>query len=318
MAINFEKLDYGIAPDSPSLDNLIQVLIARARDDDKGLDIDKTSRAYFATNEWHKTILDTIDFKNKSALGIIGSTDFMLSALNRGVRDFFGVDISLPACLFAELKITGLKNLSYDSYLGFFSYDEPLAPDAFSKSVYEIKLRPDLSRVARTFFDNIIGQTFDYTLPDYTKVNVPLAFAFFLTPNCSTSFRQVISYLKSAETFYDTKRKISEATISLVQGEFLEEIGTESKAQEGFDMIYASNISDCMNLPGTELMQALGRGLSQDGKIIFYSLLNNFNCVRQLVQKAGFDVKQYKPICREHGLKDVIFPDAYVAWRKTR
>lgn len=316
MTINFGKLDYGIPADDSSLDNLIQVLIAKAQNDDRSLGVDKSSRAYFATNEWHNAVLDRIDFRNKRALGIIGSTDFMLSAVNKGASEFVGVDISLLACLFAELKITGLKNLSYESYLQFFSYDEPLAPDAFSKSVYETTLRLGLSSVARTFFDNVIGKTFDYFLPDNTKVNVPLVFAFFLTPEYSNSFKQAVPYLKSAETFYDTKRKLSEARISLVQGEFLEHISTKNKAPEEFDIIYASNISDCVNMPGTEFMQALGKGLSPDGKIIFYALLNNFNAMRRLVQAAGFDVKQYRPACGEPGLKEVLIKDAYVAWRK--
>jgi len=316
MTINFGKLDYGILSDNSSLDNLIQALIVRARDDDRSLGLDKGSRVYFASNEWHKTILDNIDFGNKRALGIIGSTDFMLSAINKGTKEFVGVDISLMPCLFAELKITGLKNLSYDDYIGFFSYEKPLAHNAFSESVYETKLRPDLSQAARAFFDKIIGQTFDYSTLDHTKVNVPLAFAFFLTPDCLTSFHQVIPYLKSAEIFYDTKRKLSGAQISLIQGDFLELISSKNKMQGEFDLIYASNIADCVNLPCSQFMQALGDGLSPQGKIIFYAYLNNSKSAHQLMQKAGFNLKEYKPTRREPGLKEVIFPDAYVAWKK--
>ncbi len=318
MGINFEKLDYGIPAGSPSLDNLIEVLISSATKEDVRTSFGKHSRAYLSTNEWHQAVLDNVDFKNKRVLGVTGSADFMLSSINKGAREFVGVDISLLSCLFAELKIAGLRNLSHEQFTGFFVSNEPDDPRAFSINTYETKLRNDLSTVAKAFFDKIIGNTYQHSFPGRVQAAMPLAYAFFTISDDSYDLQAETHYLSSPEHFYHTKRQLANSEINLVRGDLLEKIRSEDSVKGKFDIIYTSNIHDYASLKPSAMMNVVNQRLNPGGKIIFFPFVNKKDEIREELNSSGFETKEYYPVDMPFSLVPALLSIGYVAWKNDK
>jgi len=317
MGINFEKLDYGIPVGSPSLDNLIEVLISKATKESIRTSFGKHSKAYLSTNEWHRAVLDNVDFKNKRVLGVTGSADFMLSSINQGAREFVGVDISLLSCFFAELKIMGLRNLSYEEFTGFFLLDEDDSR-AFSINTYETKLRNDISPAAKAFFDKVIGETYMHTFPGESKATMPLPYAFFTIPSGSYRLQREISYLSSPTHFYEAKKQLANAEINLVQGDLLEKIRSEDSVKGKFDVIYTSNIHDYSDLGLSKIMNLVNQKLNPGGKIIFFPDVSNKDKMREELNASGFETKEYYPVDMPFSLVPALLPIGYAAWKKTK
>jgi hypothetical protein len=287
-------------------------LISKAKKDD-GLSNKRESKAWISTNEWHQTILEQINFKNKRVLGITGSADFMLSSINKGAREFVGVDISLLSCFFAELKTIGLKNLSYSEFMNFFMLEEPEDPYAFSKATYKAKLRDDISPVARAFFDKVIGSTYRETLPGNIRATIPLVYAFFKIPVGSYALQSDISYLSSPTHFYEAKKQLANAGISLVKGGLLEKISSEDEVKGKFDIIYTSNIHDYSDLEPSAIMDLVHQRLNPGGKIIFFPFSKPKDEISEELASSGFEVKEYYPIDVP---SSVLMPIGYAAWKK--
>lgn len=317
MGINFEKLDYGIAPGAQSLDNLIEILISKAGSEDTRSSFDKNSKTYIVTNEWHQAIFDNIDFKSKRVLGVTGGADFMLSSIAKGAREFVGVDISLLSCFFAELKTIGLQSLSYDEFKGFFLIDAD-DPRAFSKDTYETKMRDALSPVARTFFDRIIGKTYNHTFPGSIKSTMPLAYAFFTITNDSYRLQPELSYMSSPAHFYEAKKQLANAEVSLVQGGLIEKIRSEDSVKGKFDIIYTSNIHDYSDLRPGIMMNLVHQRLNPGGKIIFFPFTKKKDEIVEELVSSGFEVKEYNPVDVPLSLVPALMPTAYVAWKKKK
>ena len=116
----------------------------------KGIDLERifTKKVYPVwafTNENLEELKNLTNFKNKEIFSILGSADQPIYFLCQGAKTVIACDNRDLACLFAEFKISVLKNLSFKEIF--------LEKEKENSKIYFEKIRNELSLKAKKFFD---------------------------------------------------------------------------------------------------------------------------------------------------------------------
>lgn len=246
------------------------------------------AEAYIRTNEFLPNAMN-LDYNNKDILGIIGAGDFLYSALFKGAKSITGVDVSLYACLLAELKHSGILNIDYHDFITFFGHgnifdskgekdlklsfnDSHINCLGFSESVYYKHLRNGISIQTQNFFDGIIGKV--------NSKGEPLVYDSLMT-ECSGLSIEAVPYLSSKANFLKTRKKLHKSNFPL----FPIPIGMFN-SEEKYDIIYLSNIFDCLPL------DTLFDLLKPDGYILGFSPRRNLEIAEALPNELIFNTSK--------------------------
>lgn len=265
--------------------------------------------AYRFTNEWLEGLFSKINYKNKNILSIVGSGDHIFSSIMNNATSVTCFDQSIYACFFAELKYSGIVNLEYEEFNGFFG--EPLKnneyghmmigdsdfidTNTFDIGTYE-KIKDELSNITKEFFDEIIKKKLNYE-----GVEIPYAYAY-MTGTDSGFTKKYTPYLKSKENFNRTKDCLSDR-ILFYPMHFWEFI---RQTERNFDLIYLSNIQTSSNY---NVIEESLKHLDKRGKVIFFDY-----CVDEVKEHLG----KVKPITKvpkrmkhDFYVKSIKLTDAY-------
>ncbi len=252
---------------------------------------------YILTNEDHSAVFKRINHKDKSILGITGSGDYMFSALAQGYDSFTGVDVSIRACLYAELKFAALKNFSRRRFKRFFwlTKDEKQIPKAYSTKDYDV-LRPELSNLAKAFFDRVIGK--EYLKKDhftYEHEKMPLA-ARYLQRWSKPFEGPHIPYLMSWWTYRKAQKNARKGKKHKFVPMDIREYITSTNGK--YDLIYLSNLPSWLDrieskISDDELIHNLKEQLNPGGIIVLYGT-GSCEELKEKLELCGFkstDVK---------------------------
>jgi len=275
-----------------------------------GKGFDTFTGAYAFTNEDLETLIESVDSKGKRLLGVIGSGDHMLSSIWQGCDNYVGVDISIFACFFAELKFAAIKKLDYDAFKVFLGVphinDSPEDISAFSEENYG-QLRSELSETATYFFDNIIGYQFVETVFNSEPVDsgvhrpiprerkVPLTLHYLVNRTPSEEMQR-IPFLKTEDAYNATQEKLQQMHTPIFRVGGIETI--DDSIDGNFDMIYVSNVhltpTSLITLEKWEkedpikFIEKLSMRLNPEGIIVGYSN----SLAERILRKSGLTVSK--------------------------
>lgn len=208
---------------------------------------DMYSPAYLTTTENINGYYDLMNFKNKNILTVVGSSDQIFEAINRGAKNVDAFDISIYAIMFYYLKEAALKALTYEEYISFFYFD-----NSFNKCSF-LKLIPYLNEKALSFWKLIFHVNNPKKVimsPFLTEMNY-LINNFGLTIN---NLKNVTSYLDK-NNFNLLKEKINLVNIRI----FLKEVKELDSINGIYDYIILSNIIDYQHNYYYLFMEAINR-----------------------------------------------------------
>ena len=85
--------------------------------------MEKFCKIYSFTTENIAGYMDELDLTNKKIITVTGSSDHIINAILKGCLNITTFDINPYAKYYMDLKISALKELSYQEFLDFLLYD---------------------------------------------------------------------------------------------------------------------------------------------------------------------------------------------------
>ena len=209
-------------------------------------------RVYPFSNEILEEVFDGIDVKGKSVCTVGSSGDQVLYSVLKGATDVTLIDANPISKYYTELKIAGIKNLSFGEFDKYFSYTDILNPRIYAK------ISHDLSKESQEFWDSVILECDDPINEEFwgegflKSTNARLTANIFQHLDCNfyTANAHVFEnhkknlsyYYKSLSDFLALKQNLINANITYI----CEELSGFSDAlgDKQFDLILLSNIYD--------------------------------------------------------------------------
>lgn len=214
-------------------------------------------RAYPFTTEHMTGYIAQLDLGGNDVAAICGSGDFTVNAMLYGANSVDCIDTMPATCLYAELKMAGIAELSRDEFLAFFNDPE----GGFSFDKY-LRIRPNLSNQAQGYFDQLITTQ--------GKADF-LSHGLFIRKIGSAAMPVIMNpYLQSESAYAAASEKIRNVQFHPTGiAEFLEDIQAEA-----YDAIYLSNIFHYMSQDDARALMNVSKDtLRPGGKIIGFTFL---------------------------------------------
>lgn len=144
---DFEKADELWDPDPSAADPHVEDKLAEMH----------RNAFYLNTSDAIQVLADKAKVAKEDVLTIAGGGDFTQLFLFKGAKHVEVCDISLPGILYNELKLAGLRTLSFEDYQKFFRLSRPGGRGNWIDVPLYEKLRSSLSQQAIVFFDTLIN-----------------------------------------------------------------------------------------------------------------------------------------------------------------
>lgn len=190
------------------------------------------SLPFLFTTENINGYMDNLDLEGKDILTVVGSGDQILNSVLKGAKKVDAFDISGYALLFYYLKEAAVKSLSYEEFVSYFLNSE----SRFDLNLYQ-KLRPNLNRVALTFWDELYKE-FGHE-PRMMRVLFRQIRADIIGDDFALAGRlgAVASYWNPNE-YYELRQRLSNAEINC----FVRDVNKLDDIGVSYDYVFLSNI----------------------------------------------------------------------------
>lgn len=262
----------------------------------------KVYRVWAFTNEDLKELADLTNFKNKEIFSILGSADQPIYFFSKGAKSIISCDNRHLACLFAEFKISALKNLSFKNFREIF-FDQ----EKKNSKIYFEKIRSNLSLTAKNFFDHLFEG-----LPRNILLTLKKSKFFYSESWYFLKRKNWLPYFDQPKIFSQAKKRIDHFLILNI--DFLSALKMIKKK---FDLIYTSNIFEskkyCPDFEKTLIQIDLH--LKEKGEI----LITNQSQPKEIIsilEKLGYNFKIKEPKKRFWQLFTWSYPYYYILAKK--
>ena len=188
------------------------------------------SSIYSFTTENIAGYMYELDLSNKSVITVTGSSDHIINAILKGCTDITTFDINPLSKYYMDLKISAIKELSYDEFLDFLLYD---TNKSFS---YDIINKLDMNNDSKTFWLNELSKNDNNGLK--MKESGLFNLKYFDIENI------INSNLYINKENYD----IIKDRLKYVKIKFLESNLKDLKINKNYDYMFLSNISDYLDI----------------------------------------------------------------------
>ena len=216
------------------------------------------SGSYLRTTENINGYYNKFNFKDKSVLTVIGSSDQIFESILRGAKKVSGFDISENAILLYYLKEAAVKALSYEEYMDFFFVEYK----TFSKEKY-LKLRPYLNEKVLSYWDSV------FTNEDINSIVSSMLVSEKLTLYPSMSYAESKLSTLSAHLKEVNFDKLKELINSVQIDISLRDVFEIDKVEGNYDYIILSNIFEYHDPDKYKaLMEEYKEKLTDDGILI--------------------------------------------------
>lgn len=187
------------------------------------------------SNEKLDEVTKDLDLSGKRALVVGSSGDQALHCIYKGATDVTIMDSNMLTKPYVELKMAGIKNLSFEEFKNCF---ESLY---IFDSKYYPKISHDLSDESKAFWDNIA-----LDMPWYDCIEAPENFFHYvdLGVDVSSEHMNKHCFYRSKEDYEKLQANLKKASVDIEVvdiGEF------DEMAKGRYDYIMLSNICDYMN-----------------------------------------------------------------------
>ena len=185
---------------------------------------------YPFTSENIAGYMKDLDLTGKKVITVTGSTDHILNAILQGATEITTFDINPLTKPYMDLKISALKNLSYEDFIKFLLFESNMNLD------YNIILSLDMSNESKMFW---LEQLSTFKNNGNELRNSSLFNTKYFNPN-SKLWQNL--YLEKSK-YNLLKQQIKEANITFINASL-----NDLKIDENFDYMFLSNISDYLSL----------------------------------------------------------------------
>ena len=218
------------------------------------------SGSYLRTTENINGYYNKLDFKDKSVLTVVGSSDHIFEAVIRGASKIDGFDISNNSIMLYYLKEASVNALSYEEYMNFFFVEYT----AFDKDTYE-RVRPYINDSALLFWDNVFNS--QEMEPSEVVASMLASKRLLLYPSLAyaESKLSILSSHLSEDKYNILKARINNVDIRV----FLRDVFDVDKVDKCYDYIFFSNIFEYHDSTKfKELIEEYKDKLSDDGILV--------------------------------------------------
>ena len=184
-------------------------------------------RVYAFSNEQLDGFFKEFDMTGKKLLTVGSSFDQALSAIFKGSTDVTVIDLNMYAKFFGELKMAAIKNLSFEDFRDFFTFDLSFTDYVRLQEDWDCyaKLSHDLSKETQVFWDTLMYDSDTYLFRNMFHYE----------------FRRVSKFYKNEEDYLKLQNILRTKKIktNFITAEFL---NFPKMLKEKFDVIMLSNI----------------------------------------------------------------------------
>lgn len=212
-----------------------------------------TASIFSFSNENLEEIFKGRDLKGKRVLTVGSSGDQVLEAILHDCKDVTLIDANPLSQPYVELKLSAIKNLTYEEFLDCFSKSK-LTLDA----KYYSKISHDLTDYSKYFWDNIFLDLDINNIIDIKKYLFQLI--------GSVHDRDALSYVSEKTTYNSLKEKLDGCDITFKLSDFY---NFHNDADGKYSLILLSNIFDYIPTENfcKEVKVLKENNLTRDGEI---------------------------------------------------
>ena len=192
--------------------------------------MERFNSIYPFTSENIAGYMKDLNLTGKKVITVTGSTDHILNAILQGATEITTFDINPLTKPYMDLKISALKNLSYEDFIKLLLFESNMNLD------YNIISSLDMSDESKMFW---LEQLSKFNNNGIELRNSSLFNTKYFNPNS-----KLLQNLYLERSKYNLlKQQIKEANITFINASL-----NDLKIDENFDYMFLSNISDYLSL----------------------------------------------------------------------
>lgn len=192
--------------------------------------MERFNSVYPFTSENIAGYMNDLNLNGKKVITVTGSTDHILNAILQGTTKITTFDINPLTKPYMDLKISAVKNLSYEDFIQFLLFEGSMNLD------YNIISSLDMSNQSKTFW---LEQLSKFNNNGIELRNSSLFNTKYFNPN-SKLWQNL--YLEKSK-FNLLKRQLQDVSINFIRTSL-----KDLKIEDDYDYMFLSNISDYLNL----------------------------------------------------------------------
>lgn len=192
--------------------------------------MEKFSSIYLFTTENIAGYMKYLDLTGKRIITVTGSSDHIINAILKGCIDITTFDVNPITKYYMDLKLTAIKELSYNKFLDVFLYD---SKDSFSYNIISNLNMPEESKL---FW---LQQLEKYNNNGLKLKKSDLFNTKYFNPNSKLWQNMYLT----EENYNILKQRIENVKIKFINNNII-----DLKLEEYYEYMFLSNISDYLNL----------------------------------------------------------------------
>ena len=192
--------------------------------------MERFNSIYPFTSENIAGYMNDLDLTDKRVIAVTGSTDHILNAILKGSREITTFDINPLTKMYMDLKISAIKDLSYDDFIKLLLFESNKNLD------YNVISSLDMSDESKMFW---LKQLSKFNNNGNALRNSSLFNTKYFNPN-SKLWQNL--YLEQ-DKYNLLKQQLKDANIIFINTSL-----KDLKIDSDFDYMFLSNISDYLNL----------------------------------------------------------------------
>lgn len=192
--------------------------------------MERFNSIYPFTSENIAGYMKNLNLTNKKVLTVTGSTDHILNAVLQGATDITSFDINPLTKPYMDLKISAVKNLSYEEFIQFLLFESKMNLD------YNLISGLDMFNESKNFW---LEQLSKFNNNGNELRNSPLFNTKYFNP-----YSKLWQNLYLEKSKYNLlKQKLKNVHITFINASL-----KDLRIEDNFDYMFLSNIADYLNL----------------------------------------------------------------------
>lgn len=192
--------------------------------------MERFNSIYPFTSENIAGYMKKLDLTGKKVITVTGSTDHILNAILQGSTKITTFDINPLTKLYMDLKISAVKNLSYEDFVQFLLFEGKMSLN------YNTILNLDMPNESKIFWLEHLAK--------FNNNGIELKKSSLFVTKYFNPYSKLHQNLYLSKNKYNLlKQRIKKTSITFVNANL-----NDLRLDENFDYMFLSNISDYLNL----------------------------------------------------------------------
>mgnify|MGYP004559146115 CR=1 FL=1 len=192
--------------------------------------MERFNSIYPFTSENIAGYMKELDLTDKKVITVTGSTDHILNAVLQGATEITTFDINPLTKPYMDLKISAVKNLSYEDFVSFLLFEDKMNLN------YNTILNLDMPNESKIFWIEHLAK--------FNNNGIELKNSSLFVTKYFNPYSKLYQNLYLSKNKYNLlKQRIKETNIKFINASL-----NDLRLDEDFDYMFLSNISDYLNL----------------------------------------------------------------------